>query len=417
MKKKFKTVAEAFNHYRNATIAEIEQRTRDIQTEIDTNADADIESLNIELRGLKAARDNIETRSADAQQQQDGFNVITGTNPQQQQGAVKFGSDVFDTKEYRSAFFKTLLGQQLDSAEKAAYDAGVKEAEKRQDAFISSTDAINVIPTETLNEIITKARKMGGLLPECRAFAMPTKISIPVATPSGKAAWHVEGATVDAEKVQPDHVTFDAFEILKIFAISAKARRMSIPAFESYLTDELRACIMDTLADAIINGSGTAQGTGILTGVTWATTGDNKNHVQVAAGGSIAYTDVIEAVALLKRGYSQGAKWAMNNATLYRVFYGMTDNNKRPLFIADPKSESVGKILGYEIVIDDNIPDNVALLGNWRYMGYNIPEGIAIEVSRESSFRKGLIDYRAMAIADCKPILPDAFVKLSIAAE
>lgn len=108
----------------------------------------------------------------------------------------------------------------------------------------------------------------------------------------------------------------------------------------------------------------------------------------------------------------------MNNATLYNVFYGMVDGNKRPIFIADPKAESIGKILGHEIVIDDNVPENTAYLGNYaQYLGYNLPEGIVIEMSRESSFKKGLIDYRALAIADCKPIVKEAFVKLTIAAE
>jgi len=412
---KFKTVAEAFNHYRNKTVAELEQRAREIQNTIDTDAAADIEALNIELRGIKEARENIELRSAGTPAAQQGLNVITGMNAQQQQGGVTFGDNVLETKEYRSAFYKTLLGQQLSPVEKAAFDAGMKEAEKRQDAFTSSTDAIKVIPTTTLNEIIEHARQMGGLMPECRAFNMPTKIAIPVTSPSDKAAWHIEGAAVDAEKVVPDSVVFDGYEIMKVFAISAKARKMSIAAFESYLVNELSACVMDTIADAIINGTGSGQGTGLLTGITWATSGTGKNTVEAAATG-ITYADTVATVAMLKRGYSKGAKWVMNNATLYNVFYGMVDNNKRPIFIADPKSEEVGKILGFEVVIDDNMPDDTAILGNFQYMGYNLPEGIVIETSRESSFRKGLIDYRAMAIADCKPILPDAFVKLCKAA-
>lgn len=406
---KFKTVAEAFNHYRNMSVAEIEQRAKEIQNQIDTDAEADIEALNIELRGLKEARENIEIRSANPS---NGLNIITGMNAQQQQGGVTFGADVYGSKEYRSAFFKTLLGQQLSSVEKAAFDAGMREAEKRQDAFIASSDAAAVLPTETLNEVISKARTMGGILPECRAFNMPTKIAIPVGTPSSAAAWHVEGATVEAEKTVPVSVTFDGYEIIKIFAISAKARKMSIAAFETYLVEELTSCVMRTLEDAVVNGTGSGQGTGILTGVTWNTSGANKNAVQIAKTGSFAYADVVATVALLKRGYANGAKWAMNNATLYNVFYGMLDGNERPIFIADPKSEGIGKILGFEVVIDDNMPDDTAIFGNFTYMGYNLPEGIAIEVSRESSFRKGLIDYRAMAIADCKPIVAEAFVKL-----
>ena len=57
---KFKSVAEAFNFYRNKTVEELEQRAQAINAEIDSNAEADIEALNIELRGIKEARENIE---------------------------------------------------------------------------------------------------------------------------------------------------------------------------------------------------------------------------------------------------------------------------------------------------------------------------------------------------------------------
>lgn len=408
---KFKTIAEAFNFYRTKTVEEMEKRAQEIGAEIDKNPDADIAALNIELSGIKEARENLEARSNAAQT----LNFLTGMRTEP--ATRTFGADVYDTEEYRSAFYKNLLGQTMTETEKAAFDAGMKQAEKRTDAFTSSTDAVAVIPTATLNEIIVKARTQGGLLAECRSFSLPTKISIPIATPGNAAAWHTEGAAVDAEKVVPAAVTFDGYEIMKVFAISAKARRMSIAAFESYLVQELTACVMQTIAAALINGTGSNQGTGLETGVTWVKTGTGKNAVEIAASGNFTYAKVVETVALLKRGYAAGAKWAMNNATLYNVFYGMLDGNERPIFITDPKAESVGKILGHEVIIDDNIADNTAYFGNYaQYMGYNMPEGIAIEMSRESSFRKGLIDYRALAIADCKPIVPEAFVKLYKAA-
>ena len=94
----------------------------------------------------------------------------------------------------------------------------------------------------------------------------------------------------------------------------------------------------------------------------------------------------------------------------------MLDGNKRPIFIADPKGEAIGKILGFEVVVDDNLPADTVVFGNYHYMGYNMPQGVVIETSRESSFKSGLIDYRAMAVADCKPIVSEAFVKLTIGA-
>lgn len=407
---KFKTIAEAFNYYRTKTAEEMETRAKEIGHIIDTDEKADIATLNIELSGIKEARENLETRSSAAAT----LNIITGMSAESQKGKT-FGDDVLDTPEYRSAFYKNLLGQGMTEPERAAFDAGIKIAEKRADAFTSSTDAVAVLPTQTLNEIIKKARTQGGLLAECRSFSLPTKISVPVGTPSDKAAWHTEGAEVDGEKVTPTAIAFDGYEIIKVFSISAKTRRMSIAAFESYLVEELTACVMETINDALVNGTGSGQGTGLLTGITWK---EGENMVQTAKTKNFTYTDVVKTVALLKRGYSNGAKWAMNNATLYTEFYGMVDSTGRPIFIADPKAESIGKILGHEVVIDDNFPDNAATLGNYsQYMGYNMPEGIAIEVSRESSFRKGLIDYRALAIADCKPIVPEAFVKLCKAAE
>lgn len=402
---KFKTVAEAFNFYRNKSVKELEERAQAINADIDSNPNADIEAYNIELKGIKEAKENIELRSSN---QGAGLNLVTGRDFKgEEKKTFTAGDDAAATPEYRSAFYKTLLGQKLSDNEQAAYNAVV---EKRADAYDTSTDVALAIPTNTLNQVIKKARTMGGLLAEARAFAMPTKISIPVGTPSTKAAWHTEGAAVETEKVTLSAVTFDGYEIIKIFSISAKAKRMTISAFESYLTDELTACVMETIADSLINGTGTNQGTGLETGITWT---DGTNAVKIAASKSVGYSDVVATVAKLPRGYSQGAKWAMNNATLYNVFYGMMDANGRPIFIADPKNESVGKILGFDIVIDDNIADNTAYLGNFaKYLGYNMPQGIAIEVSRESSFKSGLIDYRAMAIADTKPLVAEAFVKL-----
>ena len=39
-----------------------------------------------------------------------------------------------------------------------------------------------------------------------------------------------------------------------------------------------------------------------------------------------------------------------------------------------------------------------------------------LESSTQSSFKSGKIDYRALAIADCKPIVDEAFIKLTRAA-
>lgn len=404
---KFNDVAESFNYYANQPVEVVEKRINEIEQEIKTNK-ASASTL-IEYEGVRQVKLNFEQRSKLFNGADVTFrSVVTGMDADGT-AAIKLNSDdeIFDTKEYRAAFYKQLQGKELTGIEQRAMKIARSEFEKRSNEFNTSTNSAAIIPTATLDEIVKKARTQGGLLAECRAFAVPSKVAIPIGTPSTKAAWHVEGAAVETEKVVPTNVVFDGNEILKVFSISAKVQSMSIGAFESYLTDELEACVMDTIADSLVNGTGSGQGTGIMSTFTTATT--------ITAQTKIDYSDVVNTVAKLKRGYANGAKWAMNNHTLYTVFFGMTDTTKRPIFIADPKSEGIGKILGFDVVVDDNIANNVVIFGNFNYMGYNLPSGIVIETSRESSFKSGLIDYRALAVADTKPLVNEAFVKLTVA--
>jgi len=408
---KFKTIAEAFNHYQEASLEEIERRAAEIKGTIETDPNADIMSLNMEISGLNQAKQNIKDKQgAQDPQQRSAFNPITGMGFERRASFEATDGDVLASAEYRSAFFKKLLGQKLTGFEEAAFTRAM--GEQRTDAFSTVTDAAAVLPTATLNEVITKARTMGGLMGVCRAFNLPTKISVPVGTPADKASWHTEGAPVVSEKPSVGAVAFNGYEILKVFSISAAAKRMSIAAFESYIVDELTNCVMACIADALVNGTGEAQGTGLVSGITW----NSGNTQSFSAATGFGTDEVVAAVAKLKRGYANGAKWAMNNATLYNRFYGMLDGVGRPLFISDLKAENIGKILGFDVVVDDNIADDNIFFGNFQYLAYNLAEGIAVEVSRESSFRSGLIDYRALAIADCKPIVTDAFVKLAVSA-
>lgn len=407
---KFKTIAEAFNHYRTSTLEEIERRAAEIKNIISTEASADVDALNIELDGLAQAKENVQSRSGQSGQQGGGFNPIAGAGMTFERRASYDATegDVLNSAEYRSAFMKNLLGRKLNRFEEAAYNRAMKE--QRADTYATSTSAAAVLPTQTLNEVISKARTMGGIMSVCRSFNVPSKISIPVGTPLDAASWHTEGAAVDSVAPTVANITFDGYEIMKVLSISVKVQTMSIAAFESYLVEELTNCVMACIANALVNGTGSAQGTGVLSGITWTA---NTNSFTFSKTAGLTYADVVKTVAALKRGYANGACWAMNNATLYSLFYGMVDGNSRPIFIADPKAENIGKILGFPVVVDDYIADETIIFGNFNYMGYNLPEGITVEASRESSFKSGRVDYRAMAVADCKPIVPEAFVKLT----
>ena len=102
---KFKTIAEAFNHYMNSSITDIEKRAAEIKTLVDTDANADIAGLNIELEGLKQAKTNVEQRSQKPGTQ---FNPITGASFETRASQEATEGDVFASAEYRNAFYKNL---------------------------------------------------------------------------------------------------------------------------------------------------------------------------------------------------------------------------------------------------------------------------------------------------------------------
>ncbi|EGQ1767020.1 TPA: phage major capsid protein [Staphylococcus pseudintermedius] len=402
----FNTVQEAFNHYRNASLEDIETRAGQIRGTIENDPEADITKLNIEIEGLNQAKANIQEKEQE-QVENRSYNPITGQ--QFKQNNEIQNNNVFGTEEYRSAFFKKMLGQELSDVEQRSFNHAmdIQKSEHRADEFTSSSNASAVIPEQTLNEVIRRARTQGGLLANVRSFNMPTKIRIPISTPQERAEWHTEGAKVEADKVVTTAVSFEANEIIKIFSISVKAKTMSISAFESYLVEELTNCVVEAIEYALINGTGKNQGQGILTGITW-----NDSNSLTLSG---KYTDFTKALGMLKRGYAQNAKFAMSNATLYNTVYGVEDGNKRPIFVQDAQRDNVGYIFGKPVIIDDNIEDGTIILGDFNYVGYNLPQGIMLESSRESSFRSGLIDYRAMAVADTRVLVDDAFVKLTSA--
>lgn len=406
---KFKNVAEAFNYYNGKSVAEIEKRAQEVKGIIETDPNCDITSLNIELTGLAQAKENAQEKEKEAQPEARSFNPVTGATFKDGASAEAVKGDVYASAEYRSAFYKSLMGKELTAVERGALERAY-ELEKRSDAYTTSGNTPVIVPTTTLNEVVKKARTMGGLMAECRAFNVPSKIAVPVATPASKAVWNTEGADVATEQPTIAQVTFDGNEIIKVFSISAKVKTMSIDAFEAYLTEELTNCVMECMADGIVNGTGAGQGTGLEKGITWT---EGKNLLTTTA---LTFQNITTVISKLKRGYSKGAKFAMNNATLYNSVYGLMDGNKRPVFVQNAQDDSVGKILGFEVVVDDNIPDNEIFFGNFQYMGYNMPNGIAVESSTQSSFKSGKVDYRGMAIADCKPIVDEAFIKLAISA-
>ena len=398
---KFKSVAEAFNFYKNNTVDQLTQRAAEINAEIDTNPDLDIENANIELRAIKEAKDNIELR-ANMSVNAAELNTIKKMD---MAGAADV-ENVTSTPEYRTAFYKHFLGQKLNAAEARALEQARREF--RNDAYTTVSEAYT-IPTLSLDKVISKARTEGGIMAHCRAFSIPAKLTVPVATPLSQASYNTEGAAVESGEVNMAGVSFSGNEIIKVLSVSAAVNRMSVPALESYIVEELASNIMQGIAKNLVDGNSSGAGKG-LASITF--TSDNSVTFTGDSNTTLAYADIIGALKKLKRGYNKNAKFAMNCKTYYGQVMSLLDGNDRPMFVADPSGKTPGTILGKEIVLDDWIADDVIFLGDFSYLAYNMVDGIAVEASTQSSFKSGRVDFRGLAVADSQVIASEAFIKL-----
>lgn len=387
----FNTGAESYNFYKGVPTTMLVARSEAIEAEIRSNQDADLSAISIELDGITAA---LQERVGPKVERRSIVMTAEGSHEEAQ-----------DSKEYRSAYCKYLLGRDLTTEERNAWEQVNKRSE-----FNTSADSGAVMPTTMLNEIVTKARDRGGIMGLARGFSMPSGIAIPIATPTGKASWHAEGDAVDSEKVSTTSVTFGGYEIVKILSISEKVRRMSISAFESYLMEELNESVLSCLAESMVSGDGDGEATGIVSGITWT---DDANQLTVDES-DFGWRNLVKLVGMMHRGYARNATFVTSNRAFYDLLMTLHDDNDRPLFVEDVKDGSQGRLLGKPVVIDDYMEDGQIILGDWRYYAYNLPEGIRLAVSEQSSFNRALIDYRALAIADAKPVLTDAFARLVV---
>jgi HK97 family phage major capsid protein len=396
------TVAEFFNQNKNMTGSKIEARKLAIRKELRTNNDANLEEMEKEL----AALEEVVAHQAEKRNSSKPF------NPLQNIGTESRDDSVYATSEYHRAFYKNLKGLDLTDEERSVFSRG--KAEHRASTFGSASNMADVIPTQTLNQIVAKARAQLGFIGISRSFGIPSNLSVPVATPSGLTQFggHAEGTAVDTDTPNIANVLFKPNEAVKIFSLSRNVEATSIDALESYLVDELTAVMMNSLDNALINGAGGSAGTG-LASIAWTA----ANSATYPKSGVPKFTDLTGIAALLKAGYGANAKWVMSNQTLFSMVWGMTNTvSGQPIFVNNPQTDGVGYLFGRPVVLDDYAGFGNFFFGNFDFLAYNLPLSISIEKSLESSFKQNLIDYKAVMIGDVQVVTSDAFVKLSQAA-
>lgn len=369
-------------------IDEINTRLAAIQNEIDSAEGEALTALEQEVEQLTAERQQIQNEAQTRQQLRANIaaGLVTGQiiENSQEENNMENRTFAIDSPEYREAFLLNLQGRELTPEQRAAVNGAA------------------AIPTQTLNQIFRYIEE-SPILSRIDLTHIPGNVVLPVEDAVADAAWVAMATAATDSSDSVGSITLAAFKLIKTLEITADIEAMTISAFEAWIVAKLGEKMEKALDNAVFNGTGSGQPTGILKTLSTATGTFTKAKAK--------YSDLIAIIAALPSGPAKNAIFAMPRKLFFTDVIGIEDQSGQPVCHADPTSPAKYNILGYPVVLDDNIPVDNMIFGDFKAYKMNIAKAPTISSDDSVAFRAGSRVYRALALADGKLATSTAFVR------
>lgn len=359
-------------------LEEIEARMAAITEECEQE-NADIDALTEEVRRLKEERESIVNAAEKRNRLKTDIasgkagNVIKTFQEDKKMEERTFA---VDTEEYRSAFLRKLQGKELNAEERAAVTANA------------------AIPTETMNMIVSRL-ELNPLIAAVDVTHIPGNVSYPVESSAADASWVAMGTASTDSTDALTAVSLGAYKLIKTVEITADVSAMSVPAFEAWLVDRLANKLEKAVDNAIINGTGTNQPTGLLKSGEITNTGTFTKA-------AMKYKDLCGIIAAVPSQYLNGSSMLTTRALFYGEILGMEDTAGNRVVVADAQSPAKFNVLGFPVIVDDNTAEDTIVFGDFKAYKFNFAADPTVESDASVGFRSGSVVYRAMALADGK---------------
>ena len=368
---------------KDMNIEQLEERKSAIVAELD-NEGADLDALEAEMKSINAEMDaraaieaqKVEIREAVASGKVEAEVVKTFTEERK----TMEKNFTVDGAEYRQAWLKNLMGLELNAEERAA---------------ITGTDAI---PTETLDKIIN-VLKENALLGKIDMLQIPGYVKIPIYATNNDATW-TDTATDSADVI--GSITLQPKQLIKTIEVPATVDKMSISAFERYITEALANKIESALQKAVIAGTGTTEPVGIITAATV--------HTGTFTKAAVTKADLLAEMGDLPSEYQNGACWIMPSKVFFAEVMAIADHND----FTNVNNGFDYKLFGKDVVFDDNAKvstKDAILYGQPKAYRVNLGEGVKVDKDMSVGFRSNSAVYRGVCLADGNLDNAGAFVK------
>lgn len=369
---------------------EIEKRRKELREMLNAT-DADLDAIERESGELSKELETIERkeRALEAlrdKPEENGGNPMPPA-PQERKFERK---TVLGTKEYRSAFAKTLMGLPLDDTEQRALGVALTTTDSQYVEASESVDGINngglFIPQDLNLALMQEISLVSPIFNDIDKLSVPGVLSFPYLKDAPKAEIHKKGkeaeSNTDAQAEWAD-LKLNLLEISVTIRVSWKLEKMSVDGFMSYLQSQIIEQVRDEKVTNVIYGEKDDELVGIMTA---AIKGEYTGSFLDAAP---------EALKKLPKKRKIGAKFYVSNSIVEEISFTKDSNGN---YIYTPiNSAGIKSLATYQIEVDPYLNDGDFILGNLkRHYKLNAIEACSLSVDR--SGKKRANDYTAYEI-------------------
>ena len=284
-----------------------------------------------------------------------------------------------------------------------------KVSESR-DAGVAMNTATNsqggfVVNDNLSQEIIKGLKDRSDVYKFFNGTSIKGNLRIPKQASSGTASWVTENPSTDPTATIP---TLSIIELgqNRLYRESALTQQMINVEeldLQAFVKEDIADTMTDSIEDAIFNGTGTNQPTGLISGI------PSKNKITVNTRGEITIDDLKKAKAKLKQKIVKQAKWFMNAET-YLLVDLLKDSMGRPLLQPNIAEGTGYTLLGLPVVLTDALktPSDTGancliVLATPAAYHTNTQKSLALYVYNDSTYiRRGLVGYGADIYLDGK---------------
>ena len=351
-------------------LLEIKRRKAELRAALNILEGDELDKAIKEAEDLESEEKGIQERMHKAEQAE-----TRGVTVKMPMGGGIQDSYGVDSAEYRSAFFKSFAGIDLNDAEKRAMTT-------------NTSSAGAAVPTQTLNKIMEKLENDAIVYSLVSVSNLRGNVVIPVEGTTNDVERLGEGKDATIKDDTLDSIKLGANKYIKLVRLTCELEATAIDALEDYIVNKLVKKLVLAFDNDIINGDGTNKCTGVLTTIT---------PLETAAAGTITYDDVCNLFGSLKAAAKKNATLMMSTSMLYKKIATIKDENKRPIF-----DVTNNKVLGRTVTECDDVPEDTIIYGDFKEYQFNWNKPIEITKSGEAAFASGDTVFRGLALADGK---------------